>query len=145
MCLASVPSRLSGSREHWVSVPSASRIPDTTDHLLRNAKTGGLQHDFNLTSNQYSVVLLIFFVSYVIFEIPSNLILARVRPSLYLSGLAVAWGGIAACMAATNNWRQLAGVRFALGIIEAGFAPGIAFYLSCWYDSTINTHHLGHR
>lgn len=36
-------------------------------------------------------------------------------------------------MAATNNWSQLAGVRFALGIIEAGFAPGIAFYLSCWY------------
>jgi hypothetical protein len=36
-------------------------------------------------------------------------------------------------MAATNNWQQLAGVRFALGITEAGFAPGIAFYLSSWY------------
>ena len=107
--------------------PSQTRLTRSS-----NAKTGGLEDDFNLTSNQYSVVLLIFFVSYVIFEIPSNLILTRVRPSLYLSGLAVAWGGIAACMAATNNWRQLAGVRFALGVIEAGFAPGIAFYLSSW-------------
>lgn len=36
-------------------------------------------------------------------------------------------------MAATHNWQQLAGVRFALGIAEAGFAPGVAFYLSSWY------------
>ena len=75
-------------------------------------KSGGLAKDFNLTSDQYSVILLVFFISYVIFEIPSNMIIARVRPSLYLSGLAVIWGGIAACMAATNNWGQLAGVRF---------------------------------
>jgi len=36
-------------------------------------------------------------------------------------------------MAATHNYRQLAGVRFCLGVIEAGFAPGVAFYLSSWY------------
>lgn len=60
------------------------------------------------------------------------MLIARVRPSLYLSGLAVVWGGIAASMAATHNWKQLAGVRFALGVVEAGFAPGIAFYLFCW-------------
>lgn len=65
-----------------------------------------------------------------VFEIPSNLFIARVRPSLYLSGLCVLWGGVAACMAAATNWSQLAGVRFALGVIEAGFAPGVAFYLS---------------
>ncbi|KXT01960.1 hypothetical protein AC579_8061 [Pseudocercospora musae] len=100
---------------------------------IGNAKTGGLEEDFGLSSTQYSVILLVFFVSYVIFEIPSNLILTRVRPSLYLPGLAVLWGGIAAAMAGCNNWHQLAGVRFALGVIEAGFAPGIAFYLSCWY------------
>ncbi|RSH93567.1 hypothetical protein EHS25_007925 [Saitozyma podzolica] len=100
---------------------------------IGNAKTGGLQADFNLTSTQYSVVLLVFFISYVLFEIPSNLLLTRIRPSLYLSGLCVIWGGVAAAMAATSNWQQLAGVRFALGVIEAGFAPGVAFYLSSWY------------
>lgn len=68
-----------------------------------------------------------------IFEIPSNLILTRVRPSLYLSGLCILWGGVAACMAATSNYKQLAGVRFCLGVVEAGFAPGVAFYLSSWY------------
>ncbi|BEI84584.1 hypothetical protein CcaverHIS002_0411880 [Cutaneotrichosporon cavernicola] len=100
---------------------------------IGNAKTGGLEEDFNLTSTQYSVCLLVFFISYVVFEIPSNLILPRVRPSLYLSGLCILWGGVSASMAATSNWKQLAGVRFALGVVEAGFAPGVAFYLSSWY------------
>lgn len=100
---------------------------------MGNVKTGGLAADFNLSDNQYSVILLIFFVSYVLFEVPSNLILPRVRPSVYLSGLAVVWGAVAACMAATQNWKQLAGVRFVLGVVEAGFAPGVAFYLSSWW------------
>ncbi|KAL1412688.1 hypothetical protein Q8F55_000435 [Vanrija albida] len=100
---------------------------------IGNAKTGGLEEDFNLTSEQYSVVLLVFFISYLVFEVPSNLLIARCRPSLYLSGLCIVWGGVSACMAATTNWKQLAGVRFALGVAEAGFAPGVAFYLSSWY------------
>ncbi|WVQ85806.1 hypothetical protein IAT38_007974 [Cryptococcus sp. DSM 104549] len=100
---------------------------------IGNAKTGGLEADFAMTSQQYSIVLLVFFISYVIFEIPSNLFIARVRPSLYLSGLCILWGGVAAMMAATNNWQEIAGVRFALGVCEAGFAPGVAFYLSSWY------------
>ncbi|TYJ55252.1 hypothetical protein B9479_004082 [Cryptococcus floricola] len=100
---------------------------------IGNAKTGGLEEDFNLTSQQYSIVLLVFFISYVLFEIPSNLFIARARPSIYLSGLCIIWGGVAAAMAAATNWKALAGIRFALGVIEAGFAPGVAFYLSSWY------------
>ncbi|KAK0433316.1 major facilitator superfamily domain-containing protein [Armillaria borealis] len=100
---------------------------------IGNAKVGGLETALGLTSSQYSVVLLVFFVSYVVFEIPANMILTRVRPSIYLSVLCFLWGGVAACMAAINNWQQLAGVRFCLGVIEAGFAPGVAFYLSSWY------------
>lgn len=60
------------------------------------------------------------------------MLIARVRPSLYLCSLAVIWGIVAALMAATHNWTQLAGVRFVLGVVESGFAPGIAFYLSSW-------------
>lgn len=60
------------------------------------------------------------------------MVIARVRPSFYLCGIAVIWGAIAASMAGTQNWKQLAGVRFALGVIESGFAPGAAFYLSSW-------------
>lgn len=91
-----------------------------------------MQKDFGFNSEQYSVIVLLFFVSYTIFEIPSNMLLTRVRPSLYLSGLAVVWGMVAACMAAAQTWEQIAGLRLVLGAIEAGFAPGCAFYLSSW-------------
>ncbi|KAF2646049.1 nicotinamide mononucleotide permease [Massarina eburnea CBS 473.64] len=108
---------------------------------IGNAKTGGLQSDFNLTSTQYSIIVLLFFTTYTVFEIPSNLLLTRVRPSLYLSSLTVVWGAVAACMAATQTWQQIAGLRLALGAVEAGFAPGCAFYLSSWYRS----HELARR
>ncbi|KAJ6618005.1 major facilitator superfamily domain-containing protein [Mycena sp. CBHHK59/15] len=100
---------------------------------IGNAESGGMQKDLGYGSTQYSIILLMFFVSYVIFEVPSNMILTRVRPSLYLSIVCILWGGVAACLAACNSWQQLAGVRFCLGVIEAGFAPGVAYYLSSWY------------
>ncbi|KAF8151783.1 major facilitator superfamily domain-containing protein [Crassisporium funariophilum] len=100
---------------------------------IGNAKVGGMETDLGFNSQQYSVILLMFFVSYVLFEVPSNMILTRVRPSLYLSALCFTWGAVAACMAAVHSWQALSGVRFALGVAEAGFAPGIAFYLSSWY------------
>jgi hypothetical protein len=68
----------------------------------------------------------VFFISYVLFEVPSNMLLTRVRPSFYLSALCVIWGGIAAAMGACQTWQQVAGVRFALGVAEAGFAVSLA-------------------
>ncbi|EJT53305.1 nicotinamide mononucleotide permease [Trichosporon asahii var. asahii CBS 2479] len=125
--------------ELWHETAPSTYVPGSPEEkaLVRKIDmrivTGGLEEDFNMTSDQYSVVLLVFFISYVLFEVPSNLLIARCRPSLYLSILCVIWGGVSACMAATNNWKQLAAVRFCLGVVEAGFAPGVAFYLSSWY------------
>lgn len=59
-----------------------------------------------------------FFVSYLIFEVPANMILTRVRPSVFLPALALIWGTFASLMGATQNWRQLAAMRFLLGIAE---------------------------
>ncbi|KAK7446295.1 hypothetical protein VKT23_014501 [Stygiomarasmius scandens] len=108
---------------------------------IGNAKEGGMEEALGLTSNQYSIILLIFFVSYVVFEVPLNMVLTRVRPSIFLSVLCFIWGAIAAAMGAVNSWQALAGVRFALGVVEAGFAPGVAFYLSSWYKK----HELARR
>jgi hypothetical protein len=58
-----------------------------------------------------------------------------------LSALCFIWGGIAAAMGAVNDWQSLTGVRFALGVVEAGFAPGVAFYFSSWYKK----HELARR
>jgi len=100
---------------------------------IGNAKTGGMEKDLKLTSTDYSIVLLIFFVGYVIGEIPSNMILTRVRPSLYLPSLMAVWGAISMCMAACNSWQTLTVTRFFLGLVEAGFAPGVLFMMSSWY------------
>lgn len=98
----------------------------------RNASVAGMKSDFDMTSNQYSLAVLVFFISYLICEVPSNMILNRVRPSMYLPLLAVLWGTVATCMGAARNYKDLIAMRFLLGIFEAGFAPGCTFYLSSW-------------
>lgn len=89
--------------------------------------------DLRLTSNEYSMALVIFFISYVVFEIPSNLILAKTRPSIYLPTIMVLWGVVTCCMAAVQSYKALLIVRFILGLLEAGFAPGVMLLLSSWY------------
>lgn len=103
---------------------------------ISNAKTGGLETDFNLTSTQYSIIVLVFFTTYVVCEVPSNMLLNRLRPSLYLPTLAILWGIAAACQGAVTNWNQLVALRMIIGVFESGFAPGCAFYLSSWYVSS---------
>jgi len=89
--------------------------------------------DLHMTSGQYSLSLVVFFISYVIFEIPSNLILSRTRPSIFLPVIMILWGTATCCMAAVSNYKHLIALRFIVGILEAGFAPGILLILSSWY------------
>lgn len=77
-----------------------------------------MQDDFGMSSSQYSVIVLAFFISYLVFEVPANMILTRVRPSVFLPGLGLVWGTFAALMGATQNWSQMAGMRFLLGVAE---------------------------
>ena len=78
-----------------------------------------MSDSLGITDSQYSVILLVFFISYVVFELPANMLLTRLRPSFFLSGICILWGGVAACMAAGQNWSQIAAVRFCLGVVEA--------------------------
>jgi MFS family permease len=66
-------------------------------------------------------------------QIPSNMILTRVRPSLYLPFWVCVWSCISASTAGTHNFSGLVAVRFFLGIAEAPFFPGVFYLLSCWY------------
>ena len=100
---------------------------------LGNAKVAGMMEDLDLSSEQYSLAIVIFFIPYVLFEVPSNLLLSKTRPSIYLSALMILWGAVTCCMAATKGPGSLMGVRFILGILEAGFAPGVCLVLSSWY------------
>lgn len=89
--------------------------------------------DLDLDSNRYSIALIVFFVSYVVFEIPLNMILAKTRPSVMLPSIMFLWGCLTIGMAWVPNYQGLVGFRFAVGVFEAGFAPGVLMLLSSWY------------
>ncbi|KAK8162496.1 major facilitator superfamily domain-containing protein [Phyllosticta citrichinensis] len=110
---------------------------------IGNAKIAGMKDDLNLTSNQYSICLVVFFVSYVVFEIPCNLILSHTRPSIFLPTIMFAWGAITCCMAAVHTFSHLVALRFLLGIAEAGFAPGVLLLLSSWYKKNEQSKRFG--
>jgi MFS family permease len=88
--------------------------------------------DLKLSSNQYSVSLVVFFISYVVFEVPSNIILSRSRPSIFLPLIMISWGTVTCCMSLIHDYKQLVALRFIVGILEAGFAPGILLIISSW-------------
>ncbi|KAL2838530.1 major facilitator superfamily domain-containing protein [Aspergillus pseudoustus] len=104
------------------------------------ARLQGLESDLNLVGEQYQTGLSIFFVSYILGQLPSNLMLNYFgRPSLYLGLFVCAWGSVAACTAAVQSYGGIMACRFILGIVESPFFSGVLFYLSKWYTrSEIN-------
>ncbi|KAJ9656246.1 hypothetical protein H2198_005097 [Neophaeococcomyces mojaviensis] len=100
---------------------------------IGNAKIAGMADDLHLSSGQYSIMLVVFFVGYVIFEPPSNMILVRVRPSRYLPTLMICWGILTCVMAAVKDFKHLVALRVIIGLFEAGFAPGVLLLISSWY------------
>ena len=92
-----------------------------------------MRHDLGLTPQQYGFAAGILFVSYTVFEIPSNLILARVGPRLWLARIMISWGIVAAAGALVFDRYSLYVMRFVLGAAEAGFFPGLMLYISRWF------------
>ncbi|GAA6053960.1 hypothetical protein JCM3770_004642 [Rhodotorula araucariae] len=98
------------------------------------ARTVGMGKDLKLTvGERYSIISCIFFVPYVMFELPSNLLIRKIGPRNQLATITMAWGATMIGMAFVNNWGQLAVCRTILGIAEAGFFPGCTFLISTWY------------
>src|ERR1700688_4175244 len=77
----------------------------------------------------------IFFIGYFIFEVPSNLALEKFGASRWIARIMVTWGIISALMALVSGVWSFYGLRFLLGVAEAGFFPGIILYLTYWYPA----------
>jgi ACS family tartrate transporter-like MFS transporter len=75
----------------------------------------------------------IFFFSYVLFEIPSNVILARVGARLWIARIMISWGLVSSAMMFVRSASGFYTLRFLLGLAEAGFFPGIVYYLTRWF------------
>jgi sugar phosphate permease len=92
-----------------------------------------MQTALGFSDAAYGVGAGIFFIGYVLFELPSNLLLPRVGARKTFSRILILWGITSACMLFVRSVPSFYAMRFLLGIFEAGFAPGMIYYLSCWY------------
>ncbi|KAI0864382.1 MFS transporter [Xylaria cubensis] len=100
---------------------------------IGNARLAGFETDLGLTGDGYNAVLSIFYISYIIFEIPSNLACKWIGPGWFLPAISLGFGISSLGTAFVHDSASASGVRFLLGIFEAGMMPGISYYLSRWY------------
>ncbi|KAF1912777.1 major facilitator superfamily domain-containing protein [Ampelomyces quisqualis] len=100
---------------------------------IGNARLAGLEKDLKLTGYDYNSVLSVFYISYIIFEIPSNICCKWIGPGWFIPIISLCFGIASIGTAFVHNIHAISGVRFILGVFEAGMLPGIAYYMSRWY------------
>ncbi|KAK3845987.1 MAG: major facilitator superfamily domain-containing protein [Linnemannia gamsii] len=101
---------------------------------IGNAKVAGLEKDLNLSPSEYSWALSIFFIGYIIAEVPSQMLLKKVGPRKWISGCMFVWGTLTMLLAACKTAASLYATRFFLGIFEAALFPGAVFVISLFYS-----------
>jgi ACS family tartrate transporter-like MFS transporter len=94
-----------------------------------------MNQDLGFSPAVYGFGAGIFFLGYILFEVPSNLILARVGARRWIARIMITWGIIASAMMLIRGPLSLYALRFLLGAAEAGFFPGMVYYLSNWYPA----------
>ena len=100
--------------------------------------------DLGLSARMYGIGVGLFYVTYILFEIPSNVILTKVGARRWIARIMVTWGAVAIGMAFIQSANQLYGMRLLLGAAEAGFTPGIIYYLSQWFPSSGRAKAMGY-
>ncbi len=94
-------------------------------------------HDLHLDDAVFGTAAGLFYVGYIAFEVPSNLWFARVGVRLTLLRIMIIWGGVTCLFVLANGATSLYILRFLLGVAEAGFFPGILFYLTLWFPDRL--------
>lgn len=84
------------------------------------------------TISHYSIVTIVFFATYIVFQPPATIIVRWLGPRNFLSFIVVAWGAVMLGMGFAKDYASLAALRVVLGILEAGFFPSCVYLLSTW-------------
>ncbi|KAI1199356.1 allantoate permease [Nemania serpens] len=100
---------------------------------LSQARLGTLEKDLGMKGTDFNLATSILFVGYILMQLPSNLLLTRVRPSIFLGCAMTIWGVISTAQSAAQSFGGLVATRFFLGFAEAPFFPGAIFLMSSWY------------
>ena len=99
--------------------------------------------DLQLTATMFGLASGVFFIGYVLVEVPSNLALVRFGARRWLARIAVSWGIVAVAIGFAPNAATLLALRFLLGVAEAGLFPGVVFYLSQWFPAAYRARVVG--
>ncbi len=90
---------------------------------------------FGLTATQFGLIAGIFFLSYTIFEVPSNILMHKIGAKVWIARIMVTWGIVVVLTTWVQSIGQLYILRFLLGVFEAGFFPGVILYLTYWFPA----------
>ena len=101
-----------------------------------------MNRDLGLTASQFGLGAGIFFLGYCLFEVPSNLMLYKVGARRWIARIMITWGMASACTAFVVGPNSFYLVRMLLGIAEAGFFPGVTYFLSAWFPAQYRTRML---
>lgn len=101
---------------------------------IGNAVIEGLPQDLKMTGTDFNVALMVFFVLYLPLEIPANLLMSKVNPSIWLSSMTFGCGVFTICEGVTQSYAGLVVCRILLGAAEAGFVPGSLFLINSYYQ-----------
>jgi MFS family permease len=100
---------------------------------IANAKIEGMTTDLNMVKHDYNIALFIVFVPFILCETPSNMLLKRITPRVWLSFLFFGCGLMAICQGITQSFSGLVACRFVLGMFEAGISPGSILLITMYY------------
>ncbi|OTB05775.1 hypothetical protein M426DRAFT_72631 [Hypoxylon sp. CI-4A] len=102
-------------------------------NAIAQARLNHFEEDLNMSGTEFNTAVSILFVGYVLIQVPSNMLITRIRPGIYMSGWMFLWSVISACTALVKSYGGLVALRFALGIAEAPFYPGATYILAIYY------------
>ncbi|ROW08664.1 hypothetical protein VPNG_06448 [Cytospora leucostoma] len=100
---------------------------------INNAYVSGMKEDLNLHGNELNYMTTIWTVGYVIGEVPINMLLTRVRPSILIPACEVVWSVLTIVMCKVTSAKQIYVLRFFVGLAESGFYPGMQYIIGSWY------------
>ncbi|KAF2109811.1 major facilitator superfamily domain-containing protein [Lophiotrema nucula] len=101
---------------------------------LPNIQIAGMAADLRTKQgNRYTLITMIFFVTYILFDFPSNVAMRKIGAAKWLGLIGTCWGCLTVAMGFVESWKTLLVCRAIFGAFEAGMAPGSIYLLSCWY------------
>lgn len=110
---------------------------------MNEAQGHDLEQVLHLSDKETSTALALFYVSYVVFDFPSNLVMTRLSPRVWMARIVLAVGIIGACFATVKAAWSLLLLRFLLGVVIAGMWPGMAYYLTLFYPPSRTGKRIG--